>query len=266
MKLTIFSLILTCCFAFYRLPAPAAAYQEPTVYACPMHPDVKSATPGQCSRCGMKLVAQTATQPGAMQQGEEFTCPMHPEVKSKSFGNCPKCGMNLVRLNLDPSLEYQLKLTTAPAKIEPKEKVQLNFTIFNAATGEQVKEFAVVHEKLLHLFIVSQDMTVYQHIHPELKSDGGFVVDADFPQPGHYKLYAEFQPAGAMPQVVQKSLTTAGYKSDLFASQVHLKLDEELDKIVDGTDIELKIVDQASEPTEITVGTPVRLKFFLKDA
>jgi len=26
-----------------------------------------------------------------------FTCPMHPEVRSTSPGKCPKCGMTLVR-------------------------------------------------------------------------------------------------------------------------------------------------------------------------
>ncbi len=26
---------------------------------------------------------------------EEYTCPMHPEVRQDSPGNCPKCGMKL---------------------------------------------------------------------------------------------------------------------------------------------------------------------------
>ncbi len=30
--------------------------QESAVYACPMHPEVTSATPGTCSKCGMDLV------------------------------------------------------------------------------------------------------------------------------------------------------------------------------------------------------------------
>ncbi len=25
-----------------------------------------------------------------------YTCPMHPEVKKETPGNCPKCGMKLV--------------------------------------------------------------------------------------------------------------------------------------------------------------------------
>lgn len=30
--------------------------EQPAVYTCPMHPEVKSASPGNCPRCGMKLI------------------------------------------------------------------------------------------------------------------------------------------------------------------------------------------------------------------
>lgn len=30
------------------------------------------------------------------QKGKKYTCPMHPEVQSDQPGNCPKCGMKLV--------------------------------------------------------------------------------------------------------------------------------------------------------------------------
>jgi FtsP/CotA-like multicopper oxidase with cupredoxin domain len=59
------------------------------VYACPMHPEVRSNKEGTCPKCNMKLVKQQAP--------EIYACPMHPEVVSTKEGACPKCNMKLVK-------------------------------------------------------------------------------------------------------------------------------------------------------------------------
>jgi hypothetical protein len=90
--------------AGHRHAAPAAEPSHPHggardggapqagVFTCPMHPDVVQPLPGNCGRCGMKLVPKQ--QPAAPAQ--VFTCPMHPEVQQGEPGKCPKCGMKLV--------------------------------------------------------------------------------------------------------------------------------------------------------------------------
>jgi FtsP/CotA-like multicopper oxidase with cupredoxin domain len=59
------------------------------VYVCPMHPDVTSAEPGSCPKCGMKLLAQAAEE-------VTYVCPMHPEITTSKPDKCPKCGMKLL--------------------------------------------------------------------------------------------------------------------------------------------------------------------------
>jgi FtsP/CotA-like multicopper oxidase with cupredoxin domain len=65
----------------------------PVVYVCPMHPEVASEEPGNCPKCGMKLLAQAAEE-------ATYVCPMHPDVTSDKPDRCPKCGMKLLPASL----------------------------------------------------------------------------------------------------------------------------------------------------------------------
>ncbi len=76
--------------------ASAAQAQPPApgvIYTCPMHPEVRSPTPGPCPICGMALEPLPAV-PGAAAK-TEYVCPMDPEVVQDHPGSCPKCGMAL---------------------------------------------------------------------------------------------------------------------------------------------------------------------------
>ncbi len=73
-------------------PAPSPSTQPSSLWVCPMDPEVQSATPGACPKCGMALEPGLSAVPVAT---IEYTCPMHPEVVSDKPGACPKCGMAL---------------------------------------------------------------------------------------------------------------------------------------------------------------------------
>jgi P-type Cu+ transporter len=70
------------------LTAPAAA----GAYICPMCPEVRSAKPDACPRCGMALEREM---PVAATTHVEYTCPMHPQIVRPGPGHCPICGMAL---------------------------------------------------------------------------------------------------------------------------------------------------------------------------
>jgi len=92
--------------AKYARPAAAATTQGDE-YVCPMHPDVRQAGPGDCTKCGMALEPLLPVKSA----GTEYTCPMHPEVRQSHPGSCPKCGMALEPVLPAPKEEENPELT-----------------------------------------------------------------------------------------------------------------------------------------------------------
>jgi hypothetical protein len=72
--------------------------------------------------------------------------------------------------------------------------------------------FEVVHEKLMHLIIVSKDLTYFRHEHPEQPVAGEFVLTHTFPRAGVYHLFADIAPEGTGTQVLFTTMTIAGKK------------------------------------------------------
>ncbi|HWO74345.1 MAG TPA: hypothetical protein VNM69_00345 [Bacillus sp. (in: firmicutes)] len=73
-------------------------------------------------------------------------------------------------------------------------------------TGELFDELEVNHEKLLHLIIISSDMELYKHLHPEKIGAGMFEVNQELPD-GEYKAFIDIKPIGKTYQVNPISFT-----------------------------------------------------------
>lgn len=197
----------------------------------------------------------------------DYTCPMHPDIHQAQEGVCPRCGMPLSSVKPSVIGEYQLKVTSLPRRPKVGEKVQLRFIISEPQTGARVKRFVVNHEKLFHLFIISQDLADYQHIHPQLEPDGSFVVETVLPRTGLYKLHSDFFPIGGTSQIIHRELTTAGYgrtRDAVAAPPPHLTPDATLTKTIDGMKINLSLgVGDGAQPV---AGAFVPLRYSLTDA
>lgn len=64
-------------------------------------------------------------------------------------------------------------------------------------------------EKKMHLFLVRDDMTGFQHLHPEYQ-DGKWSASASVAQAGDYQLYVDIDPAEETPVVLRVPVTIGG--------------------------------------------------------
>jgi hypothetical protein len=155
------------------------------------------------------LVQQTPAPLPSQNAGDVYICPMDPDVRSNNPGKCARCGMALVAGLPDP-VEYHLDLNVLPKPIKPGQPANLAFEVHDPWKNRTVTNFQVVHEKLFHMFVVSQDLEVFLHNHPTLGADGKFHYDYIFPKAGMYRVLGDFYPDGATPQLIAKTLYVPG--------------------------------------------------------
>ena len=132
---------------------------------------------------------------------------------------------------------YVLDFDLTPRALHARQPGRVRFLVRHPKTGAVIQQFETVHERLLHLFIVSQDLEYFAHVHPILRPNGALDVDIRLPRAGVYQLIADFVPTGAAPQLVQRALVTAGYSGAL---SVVPKLAVDLsDRMDQGTRVQL---------------------------
>jgi hypothetical protein len=79
-----------------------------------------------------------------------------------------------------------------------------------AKNGQAIDKFETFQTKLMHLIIVSDDLQVFNHVHPLYKQRGRFEVQANFPQGGNYTLVSDYKPVGQAEQVSLMQVKVTG--------------------------------------------------------
>jgi len=142
-------------------------------------------------------------------QDTVYVCPMDPDVRSSQPGVCSRCGMKLAAGVPDP-VEFHMDLTLTPPALKPGQPAELRFSVHDPWKDRPVKNFQIVHEKLFHMFVVSQDLKYFVHDHPVFQPDGDFTYNITFPKPGMYRVLGDYFPDGATPQLTAKTVIVAG--------------------------------------------------------
>jgi hypothetical protein len=85
-----------------------------------------------------------------------------------------------------------LKLLLRRTELRPGRPGELRFAIAGG-DGRRVRDFEVEHTKRMHLIVVRRDGRGFQHLHPELGADGEWSTPLTLPEPGAYRVFADFK-------------------------------------------------------------------------
>ncbi len=179
---------------------------------------------------------------------------MDPDVRLAKPGFCPRCGMKLA-LRIPERVEYVLDVSQSPELIRPGDAATFTFAALDPVTRSPVKRFEIVHEKLFHLFLVSENLEFFAHLHPALQENDTFQIKTRLPFSGMYRMLGDYYPAASVPQLSVNTIFVAGPSH---APQLTTSLKP-------SRSVNLTAALQ-SEPTVPVAGLETRLTFHLEPA
>lgn len=166
---------------------------------------------------------------------------------------------NIPGLTGDKTKRYTVSFSH-PEIVNPTQDVQLRFKVFDASNGEEVTLFNTLYEKKVHMIVVDQTLTYFNHIHPT-QNESEFTIITQFPQNGMYHIYLDFQPFGAIEQQFAFTLPVGDPSMMDIPEQ---KVDTVLKKSFNEYAVELSF-SQPLEAKKVSVGQQ-ELTFTLTDA
>jgi hypothetical protein len=186
---------------------------------------------------------------------DAYWCPMHPDVRSPVPGSCTRCGMTLVPIPPPVFGDYRLRVGSSRLG---QNRDRLSMEVIDPSSEQRATRLLNIHERLIHVFLVSRDLGWFQHVHPDETPDGRFTLDVTWPGPGQYALTADFYPAGGTPQLLQTMITTPDYRGPAFPSAPDLRADANEPKTAGSLRVAL------TAPA-LTAGSELKLTFTLTD-
>ena len=133
--------------------------------------------------------------------------------------------------------------------------------------GTPVESFEITHEKLLHLIVVSKDLSYFNHIHPEYAGEGAFEIANAFPGGGEYRMIADFKPSGGDAMTKLAWVTVAGDPTPPGLDAEDVKRSESAGAPGSETVIAGSLrITLALPPEGLTAGEEAQLSFTLTDA
>lgn len=115
--------------------------------------------------------------------------------------------MDLELAQKDNTENVEVKIIATPQKIEAGKPTQLTVAITKDGKNAVLD---VIHEKQIHMLIVNEELTWFNHIHPTKQADGKHTVTETFPYAGKYLVFTDFKASNALATVNKEEIVVAG--------------------------------------------------------
>lgn len=163
---------------------------------------------------------------------------------------------------------YDIGLWTDPVNPQSSKPSELSMIVTEQQTGGRVGQFEIIHEKLMHLVVVSDDLSYFAHVHPKFNDrEKVFAITHTFPAAGRYRMWVDVKPKGAGQLIKKFDLNVDGkparqpipivadrnFAKDIVAAggqkyyQVQLKVPERINAGKD-TEIVFELSDSQGRP------------------
>ena len=134
----------------------------------------------------------------------------------------------------------------SPAHVQPGQPVHLTYRLTDSQ-GKPLTDLTLSHEQWIHLVMMRDDLTGFQHLHPQpTATPGELDVQVTFPAPGLYTLNSEFRRRGSLRDIVFRQVVNVEGTPE----PVSLAEDRAA-KTIDGVRVALVGTPRVGEPSEL---------------
>ena len=162
------------------------------------------------------------------------------------------------------SMIYNVNVQFDPAIPQAGKPTILSLIVTEQKLGEPIKDFDIIHDKLMHLIIVNrEDLSHFAHIHPNLDNKSGiFHIEHTFARAGKYKMWIDAKPKGGVQILTAFAFNVEGQPvyspTTIAAEQTRTKnMDAEGQRYQVSLDC---------EPEQLVAGRDTKMTFEIRDA
>jgi len=144
-------------------------------------------------------VGPVDSEPAAMDHGEDEAMEDMPGMSAA--GDSVPGGLQVA--------ENGYRLVLDESRQKPDDQATVTFQILGP-NGKPLTDYATLHDKKLHFIVAKRDLSGFQHVHPTLDDEGTWTAQVAL-DPGQWRVFADFDPAGKDRQVtLGADLSVAG--------------------------------------------------------